>query len=341
MASSEESMRDKLRASVLAALKPAATTPEPEAAAESPAVEEGEPESKVQSPKSEVEEPEVEVEEPEEPEAEETPKEKARLEEIRNLRSDRRALRDELGELKEEVGKLKEAAAASPPPGPAGSASPLANVQTAEELTQFERKLRTQVRTLEDYLDGSLEGAERVNVENWAKANGHWNTAEGAPNLASLKRLKRSAEELLADDVPARREHLQSERTASQRAEATFPWWNERESEEYAMAQRAVKKYPWIKQAAEWKEALGLIVLGAQALGKQIAANGGRAKPGGPARVGNPKLPRATVALPTAVTRPTAPTPDAEFGEGVKTGDRARMKAGLVAMLKTVPAPTA
>ncbi|MBF8281276.1 MAG: hypothetical protein HW378_191 [Anaerolineales bacterium] len=332
-----EDLRARLRASVLEALTPAPPNPAAETEEEPPKADAGEdPESPPEETDETAETAELTdestAEEAEDKEDAESPKEKARLEEIRNLRSDRRALRDEVTELKERLTQAEQAAA-TPSASPAGHA-PLANVKTIDQLRAVEGQLKTQVRAIEDYLDESLDAGERANFEEWARKSGHWNTEADRPNAMSLKKLKRLGEEILAQDVPARREYLSREPDISRKAEMAWPWWKDKDSEEYALAQDALARRPWLKNEPDWKAVLSVYVLGVQTLQKQLRANGGPKKAAGSARLGNPKLPTATVALPTAAARPQALDHNAALGAAIKTGDKQAMKTALVAMLE-------
>jgi hypothetical protein len=333
-----EDLRARLRASVLEALAPTPPSPAAEAEPEPPTADAGEESASPPEETDDTTEPiEETTDEDAADEGAESPKEKARLEEIRNLRSDRRALRDEVAELKEKLVQAEQAATTNAP-SPAAQ-SPLANVKTLDQLRTIETQLKRRVHDIEDYLDESLDPDKLANFEDWARKSGYWDSAEDRPNAARLKKLKRLSEDILTEDVPARREFIQVEAQKSRQAEAAFLWWNDRSSEEYAMAQRALQKYPALGQFAEWKELVSLIVKGAQALGKELSANGGHQKAAGPARLRNPKLPTATVALPTAAARPALSDPATEFVKAVQSGNREEMKKALVATLNKAPLP--
>lgn len=191
--------------------------------------------------------------------------------------------------LEEEVAALK-----ADPRRP-GAAGPVTIAHSENELNGLEEKASGFLSDAEAFLDESATAAEAARVQRFMEEN-------GIADNGGLKRRVREVNGWLTRQLPKQREALQRFRDGEAQVEPIvkkfFPWMEQKSSAEYQQAQKALEIFPDLpSRTPEWKVALGVYVLGVNAM-KALAGqtSSGLTAPGGPgakASNGGPAKPAA------------------------------------------------
>lgn len=201
-------------------------------------------------------------------------------------------------ELETQLQKTLDGAAAQ-----ATAGEPLGFITTAQKLSEYQTKVKSHARAMEDYLDGALSGEALEKFTTFAREQGAVGE-DGEIIPAKIKQVRRLAQDTLEDLIPHRLAYLQQETAHSDAAAKKWPWLADKNSPESKRFDAVIAALPEVKKMPHWKVVGAIYVKGLMAQEAEDAAaakTAGKApaKPAAKPTPAPPRMPGTATALPT------------------------------------------
>lgn len=133
---------------------------------------------------------------------------------------------------------------------------PLSNIDTVQGLVKLESEAKQAIRFAEDAIEDIRDGGQPP--EGWTKQ--------------ALREVLRNAKVTLEDQIPNRREFLNTRNQMQQKAYEVLPFLKDQASSEYKAAQAIYQRHPFLRNIPEGDFTVGLIVEGIKAVEARTAA---------------------------------------------------------------------
>lgn len=244
--------------------------------------------------------------------------------------------RQELERTKTELAELKRKGAQQQPEVPQGPAGDFAEL--GNDLNQIERRLQEAqgyVKTANDLLDDLRDDPEGV-AQRLQAAGVKLDEYTPAAIRKYLKEV-RDQESRVVEAVPRRKEFLQKEAAAINRAREIMPELADPNSDRFKAVSEVIRQYPQLRQRPDWAFHATIYAMGHEAFAKM---QGGGAAPAAAAPKPAPKATPPPPKLPGASTAQPASTPTKEsrieslrqkaFAPGATKEDHARWTTALL-----------